>query len=59
MKGVCGGISQRTEMLGCHGDNRAQGGGNSMRQKVNQVPGKDVGWRRETGCTKQHVEESR
>lgn len=59
MKGVCGGIRQGTEMLGCHVDNRAQGGRNSMRQNVNWVPGKDAGWRRETGCTEQSVEESR
>lgn len=38
----CGAVGQGTEMLGYQVDNRAWGVRNSMRQKVNQVPGKDV-----------------
>lgn len=46
-------------MLGYQVDNRAWGMRNSMRPKVNWVPGKDVGGRRDTTCAKQSAGDDR
>lgn len=59
IRGICGGGSPGTEMLGYQMDNGAWGDENSMSQEVNQLQRKDFGGRKEIRrCTRQYVEKS-